>query len=327
MKKLLLMIMAINFVACSDESADKNAPVTTAPKGETFNPNPTPADYLKANYPEYMETLDVVRKSQKSGTAKAAAYVNTYVPDANFRTALLAQGAALDAVPGDNYIEINNSIGGLNLANKGIANFTGINSFTSLVQLNVAYNINPTTGTGLTNLDISGLTNLIILECQENNLTTLNLSTNTKLTQIWCHKNTLTSLTLPSSPNLWGVWCYENQLTTLNLNGNTGITNLFIQKNNLSSFNFAPFVNLKQTNVSYNKWVSVNFDANGLLTSLWCYNNTLLQHLYMRNVDAYKIVTQDFRYNRNPNYIHVDPNLLNNASILWPVGNGIFVGN
>lgn len=326
MKKLLLMLVAINFAACSDEGTEKNAPIAKAPKGDTFNPDPTPADYLKANYPEFMKTLDVVT-SQKSRTAKTAAYVNTYVPDANFRTALLALGAALDAVPGDNYIEINNATVALDLSNKGIANFTGINSFTSLVQLDVAYNINPVTGTGLTALDISGLTNLIMLECQENNLTTLNLSTNTKLTQIWCHKNALTSLTLPISPNLWGVWCYENQLTTLNLNSNIAITNLFIQKNNLASFNFAPFVNLKQINVSNNKWVTVNFDANGQLTSLWCFSNTLLQHLYMRNVDANKIVTQDFRYNRSPNYIHVHSNWFPDAATRWPLRNGTFVEN
>ena len=327
MKKLLLIIMAINFAACSDENTEKNALVATAPKGETFNPDPTPADYLKANYPKYMETLDLVTKSQKANTAKTAAFVNTYVPDANFRSALITAGAALDAVPGDNYIEINNATAALNLANKGIANFTGINSFTSLIQLSVAYNINPVTGTGLTALDISGLTNLIILECQENKLTTLNLSTNTKLAQIWCHKNELTSLTLPSSTNLWGVWCYENQLTTLNLNGNIGITDLFTQKNNLTSFNFAPFINLKKANVSNNKWVTVNFDANGQLTALWCFSNTLLQHLYMRNAGADKIVTQDFRFNRSPNYIHVHSLWFPGAATRWPVKNGIFVEN
>lgn len=313
MKKLLLFVLALNFVACTNESTNDAAPAATAlSKENQFNPAPEPIDYLKAKHPQFMELNKELDKEQTSLTAKKAAWVSTYVPDPALRTALVIDlGAAQDASPGDSYIEIDNTRAGLNLTSKGITDLTGINGFTSLIQLSVS-------GNNLTSLNISGLTNLRRLECQYNQISTLNLTANTQLSEIWCYSNVLTSLTLPSSTNLWGVWCYSNQLTTLNLNGNIGITSLFIQGNQLTSFNFAPFVNLTLTNVSSNKWTTVNFDSNTKLTMLQCYSNTLLTDLYMRSATANTINSQNFSGNKFGLKIHVHSNFLATATTLWP---------
>jgi hypothetical protein len=311
MKKLLLIVLALNFAACSNDSSEISTSPAAIAKKTTFNPEPTPEDYLNAQYPDYIASIEALQKSNQTLTSKTAAFVSTYVPDAAFRAALINIGAAQDASPGDQYIEIDNTRGGLYIPNAGITDLTGINAFTSLVQLIVSSN-------NLTTINVSGLTNLQWIECQGNQLTTLNLSANTKLYQVWCQNNLLTSLTLPVSPNLWGVWCYSNQLTTLNLNGNTSITDLFIQGNQISTFNFAPFVNLKQTNISSNKWVTVNVDSNGLLTLFWCTGNTLLTDLYMRSPTANNINNQSFSGNKFGLKIHVISNLLGSAMTLWP---------
>lgn len=295
MKKLLIIAIAINLVACTNDNKETTPTPIAAVKTNSFNPNPTPEDYKNANYPDF---------NLPSSTAKvlaiAAVYVNTYVPDAAFRTRLVSLGAATDPVPGDNYVSIDKTRGGLDLSNAGISDLTGIQAYTSLAQLVASYN-------NLTTLDISALTNLGVLECQGNKLTSLNLATNTKLYQIWCFNNLLTSLTLPTSTTtLWGIWCYGNQLTSLDLKANYGITDLFIQSNLLTSTSInltSKYINLKQINCSANKWVTFSLNAFDKLTFVCCYSNTLLTDLYIRNPDNTIIINQDFRYNtKAPKY-------------------------
>jgi Leucine-rich repeat (LRR) protein len=312
MKKLFLITLALNFVACSNDSTENTTTPTAVVQTNSFNPNPTPEDYRNANYPNFTTT---------SSTAKVAAtavtYVNTLVPDAAFRNKLLGLGTdvAIDPTPGDNYISINSSRAGLLLDGSGISDLTGIQAFTSLAQLSL-------NGNSLTALNISALTNLSYLDCRYNNLTSLNLSANTNLGQIWCNNNpNLASLILPnSSTTLWGVWCYNCNLTSLNLNGNTKITDLFCQSNQLTttSFNLGAYTLLKQINCSANKMATLDLHLNSNLTSFWCYSNTLLTDINIRNGFNTSITNQDFRYNTKAPKIHVDLSFYPNANTLWP---------
>jgi hypothetical protein len=313
MKKLLMIALALNLVACSTDSDENTTGKIVAAKENSFNPNPTPKDYKDAKYPSFMQDLLAQDRlvSGKSGVVMTL-WVNTYVPNAAFRTKLITLGAAIDPVPGDNYVTIDQSRVGLNLSGAGISDLTGIQSFTSLSQLVVSYN-------NLTVLNVSGMTNLSWIECQNNQLTTLNLSTNTNLSQIWCQNNLLASLTLPSAVNtLWGVWCYGNQLATLNLNGNIKITDLFCQTNKLTTMNLSTFTLLKQINCSTNRWVTFNLNSNTKLTSVWCFGNTLLTDLSIKNGFNSTIVNQDFRNNVKAPPIHVDAAFLPNANTSWP---------
>jgi hypothetical protein len=313
MKKLLLIALALNFVACSNDDSTENTTSTVATeKRETFNPNPTPQDYLDAKHPDFMASIESLKATNSSSsTSKTAAFVSTYIPDPILRTALFNLGAAQDANPSDQYMEVDTNRGGLNLAGLGINDLTGINGFTGLVQLVVS-------GNNLTTINVSGLTNLVWIECQQNQLTTLNLSANTKLQQVWCHLNQLTSLVLPNSPTLFGVWCYSNKLTTLNLNNNTGITQLFIQGNQLTSFNFAPYVNIEQMNVSSNKWVTLNFNSNAKIKSIWAFSITTLTDLSIKNGANTLVKNQDFKGNSKRPPIHVDATFLAGANAAWP---------
>jgi hypothetical protein len=307
MKKLFLIALALNLVACSNDNTENTATPTAVVKTNSFNPNPTPEDYRNANYPNF----DI-----KPSTSKlAAVYVNTYIPNAAFRTALLNLGAAITSSSGTNYLQIDKTRGGLFLDGSGISDLTGIQAFTSLSQLSL-------NGNSLTTLNISALTNLSYLDCRYNNLTSLTLSANINLAQVWCNNNPLlTSLTLPTATTtLWGVWCYGCKLTTLDLKGNTKITDLFCQSNQLTtaSLNLGAYTLLTQINCSANKMLTLDLHLNSKLTSFWCSSNTLLTDINIINAFNSNIVNQDFRYNTKIVNIHVYPAFLPNANTLWP---------
>ncbi|RKR11624.1 hypothetical protein C8C83_3362 [Flavobacterium sp. 90] len=319
MRKLLLIALALNFVACSTDNNESASTSSAQLPKSVFNANPTPEDYKLSKDPNYIRDEKAISELKKgSVTGKTAAvWVNTYVPDPNFRLALINAGAGQeDAVANDNFINIDKSRVGLYVAGANITDATGIQAFTSLQQLLI-------NGNQLTSLNVSAITTLSWLECQNNLLTTLNLSSNINLTQIWCHSNQLNSLTIPSNvAGLWGLWCYGNQLTTLNLNGNTKLTSLFIQSNQLTSLNVSPLTLLEKTNVSSNKWTGLNFDSNSKLTALWCFGNTLLTDLSIKNNNNFAITLQDFTQNTKRPKIHVDANFLSQAYTLWPASGG-----
>lgn len=323
MKKLFFMALALNFVACSTDNNEIVSSPTAEVKESTFNPNPNPEDYRTAKDPNFIQDEKTLTEKEKGSiTGKALAlWVRTYVPDPNFRLALINIGAGQeDAIKGDNYINLDKSRGGLYVPNANITDATGIQAFTSLYQLVIS-------GNKLTSLNVSAITSLSWLECQYNQLALLDLSKNKNLSQIWCHTNLLTSLTLPSAVNtLWGVWCYDNKLTTLNLNGNNKITSLFIQTNQLTALNTTSLTILDKTNVSSNRWTTLNFNANSKLTSLWCFSNTLLTDLSIKNNNNVAIVNQDFRFNTKAPKIHVDASFLSKANTLWPSrGSSVYV--
>lgn len=318
MKKLFFMALALNFVACSTDNNENNNEITSSPTAEvkesTFNPNPNPEDYRNAkDYNFIQDEKTLAEKGKGSLTGKALElWVRTYVPDSNFRLALINIGAGKeDAVLGDRFIYLDKSRGGLYLPNANITDATGIQAFTSLYQLIIS-------GNKLTYLNVSAITSLSWLECQNNQIAILDLTKNTNLSQIWCHTNQLFSLSLPSAENtLWGVWCYENRLTNLNLNGNNKITSLFIQSNALTTLNTTSLTLLNKTNVSSNRWTTLNFNANSKLTSLWCFSNTLLTDLSIKNNNNVAIVNQDFRFNTKAPKIHVDASFLPKANTSW----------
>ncbi|HKX85514.1 MAG TPA: hypothetical protein VJL37_02495 [Flavobacterium sp.] len=311
MKKLLMIALVLNLVACSTDSTESNAGQAADVKGSTFNPNPTPEDYRKANYPNFMSDLLTIEDAiEGKSNANRAPWVNTYVPDAAFRAKLISLGAATDTNLTDNFVTIDQGRGGLILTNSGISDLTGIKAFTSLVQLAVASN-------NLTTLDVSGMTSLNVIECNNNQLTSINLTGTTNLYQLWCHNNQLTSLTLPSAANtLWGVWCYGNQLTTLNLNGNVKITDLFCQTNKLTSITLTTFTLLKQVNCSANRWATLNFNSNTKLTFLYCMGNTLLTDIKVKNGFNANIINPNFSNNIKSPLIHVDN--VSYANTAWP---------
>ncbi len=131
-----------------------------------------------------------VQVAQKNTTYTLA---KTYIPDDNFEETLI--GLGYDDVL-DDYVLTNdiNSITSLDINTKGISDLTGIEDFTSLVQL-LSYQNN------LSTINLSVNTSLNYLELGENNITSVDLSTNTLLEHLNLFGNQLTSINVSTNQN------------------------------------------------------------------------------------------------------------------------------
>ena len=81
---------------------------------------------------------------------------------------------------------------------------------------------------GVTSLPGLGYcTGLNELSCSFNKLTELNLSGLTQLTTLWCHRNQLTTLDVSGLTQLTTLWCYNNNLTALDITQLSGLSTLY----------------------------------------------------------------------------------------------------
>lgn len=119
---------------------------------------------------------------------------NVNIPDANFKTYLLADTAINTNSDSEISIaEAQTFTGTISAINLGITDLTGIEAFV----------------------------NITTLEVYDNNLTSLDVSNNTSLTRLHCANNQITTLDVSNIPTLNQVHCQNNQLVELNLaNGN-----------------------------------------------------------------------------------------------------------
>ena len=93
-----------------------------------------------------------------------------------------------------------------------INSLSGVEYFSNLVNLN-CYNNN------LTNLNVSSLSHLEGLNCDSNQLTSLNISNLNELQYLSCNFNQLTNINFENHPSLTNVWCGNNLFTDLNICG------------------------------------------------------------------------------------------------------------
>jgi Leucine-rich repeat (LRR) protein len=103
----------------------------------------------------------------------------------------MGDGTINDYVPTANI----NTLIGLEITNKGIADLTGIEDFIALDDLRCYSN-------QLTNLDLTANTDLTFLDCSDNQLTILDVSNNSTLSILSCHDNQLTSLDIRNGNNV-----------------------------------------------------------------------------------------------------------------------------
>ena len=104
-----------------------------------------------------------------------------YIPDTNFELALIDLG--YDNIP-DNYLDSNNVIEiiELDLSNKQITDLTGLENFTSLVDLNLSGNL-------LTQVPIVNFKNLTTLNLSNNLFSVLDISFNEKINSLNASQN------------------------------------------------------------------------------------------------------------------------------------------
>jgi len=212
------------------------------------------------------------------------------IPDANFKANLLANNAI--NTNGDSEIQCDEAsvfTGSISCSNSSIADYTGLEAFTSLTSLtcsnNPATSLDISQNTVLTylycdgnpigTLDVTANTALTSLYCQNNNLTTLDLSQNAQLTQLSCPNNSITTLDFTGNPLLETMTCHGNLLTTLDMSPCPALTILECFNNDLSSLNVSSNMNLFLLYCYGNEFVSLDLSPNYAITQLACGGNPL----------------------------------------------------
>lgn len=236
----------------------------------------------------------------------------TYVPDDNFEQALIDLGYDSGAL--DDYVPTTkiSSVVMLNLANKNIADLTGIESFLKLEKLYLA-------GNKLTALDIRKNTLLKVLHCQTNQLTSLDLTENIALTELALNYNKLTSLDLSKNTALVKVFCQSNQITTLDVSNNSSLITLVCGMNQQNRLDISKNTALAFLACDNNKITSLDVSNNRALVYLDCHSNELSE-LNIKNGNNSNMIGQykgmNAMYNQNLSCIEVDDPALS-ATYNW----------
>ncbi|WP_396176707.1 leucine-rich repeat domain-containing protein, partial [Flavobacterium sp.] len=203
------------------------------------------------------------------------------IPDANFKAKLLqaspSNGIASTQTPNasgnvtiytkidtnnDGEIQVSEALAikWLRVYNNSITDLTGIESFTNLINLNCSNN-------QLTSLIVSGLTNLKYLYCNNNQLPSLNVIGLSNLQRLECQNNLLPSLNISGLSNLQRLECQNNLLPSLNISGLTNLQTLKCGYNLLPSLNVSGLTNLQTLECSGNQLPSLN--VSGLTNLSW----------------------------------------------------------
>src|SRR5690606_31299367 len=147
----------------------------------------------------------------------------TNIPDPNFEQALIDLGIDSDGMINGQVLtsDIENVIL-LNVNNKNINDFTGIEGFDALENLDVSFNFMPS-------LDLSGNSNLKNLVFDRSfNLSTIDITSNLNLETIKSNYSLLTELNLSNNINLLELDLGESAPSTTN-----GIENLDLSHNTM----------------------------------------------------------------------------------------------
>jgi Leucine-rich repeat (LRR) protein len=213
----------------------------------------------------------------------------TPILDSNFENALIALNIDTNGFNGNILNSDALAVTTLFLGGKGIANFTGIEAFTNLVNL-YAYNNNIITAdfsqnpaleiidienNKVSTLDVGANFALIELLVSNNHLNTINVSNNIQLQYLSCNLNTLNALDVSANIDLKVLRCYSNNLSTLNLNSNLSLEMLFISDNNLNTIDVSMIADLDTLTFDNNNITSINLSNNTNLEYLGCSNNIL----------------------------------------------------
>ncbi|MEM6718987.1 MAG: hypothetical protein AAF611_06725 [Bacteroidota bacterium] len=214
----------------------------------------------------------------------------TQIPDANFEAAL--EDLGLDDISGDGQvptalIEVENV---LIIPNRSITDLTGIQDFTALQVLNIENN-------SITDLDISGMQNLIVLEApnaitssldasntpvleevnvQESDIATINLSGATSLVQLLVYRTNIASLDLTTNNSMTSLVAFEMpNLTSVDLTGAVLLDNIELYQTPLETLDLSSNISLKFVTVFQNNLSSLNLQNgnNTNITSFFATDN------------------------------------------------------
>jgi Leucine-rich repeat (LRR) protein len=196
------------------------------------------------------------------------------IPDANFKAKLLAaspsntiasNGISNVKIDTNNDGEIQVSeallIKGLFFNAENMASLSGIEAFSNLLFLSCNGNSSGNNNNLLTSLNVSNLTNLEYLYCNDNKLNNLNITGLVNLKRLECGQNYLTTLNLTGLINLEQLQCSFNQITSLNFAGLTNLKSISCSSNPLNNLDVSSIINLQSLSCTY---ILCNINITGL---------------------------------------------------------------
>ncbi|MGB5988880.1 MAG: Ig-like domain-containing protein [Marinifilaceae bacterium] len=212
-------------------------------------------------------TITVITEcGNKKGTCEVEVTNFIYIPDKNFRFALLA--AKIDNnKDGEFTQEEISEVHDLKINNQDIADLTGIRAFKNLYTLLCK-------GNQINSLDLSGCKGLTTIDCSENKITNLNITNCTEIVKLTCKQNKITSLNLSNCPDINRIYCEYNSLTSINLNNCTKLTYIDCTGNELSSLNLSNCKELDTIDCDENNLSEkLDFSTCTKITDISCKNN------------------------------------------------------
>ena len=120
---------------------------------------------------------------------------------------------------------------------------------------------------------IEYFTELLELDCGNNQLTSLDVSKNTKLVKLICSKNALTSLNTSHNPLLKKLDIYNNKITSIDVSQNTELETLYIGRNPIETLNVKNNVKLMELQSELNNLTSIDLSNNSPSMTLYMANN------------------------------------------------------
>ena len=212
------------------------------------------------------------------------------IPDANFKYALVNENVVDNDGnnSGESDADLNNdgeiqvseaeAVLGLVVGFSDISSLEGIKSFTNLIWLNCRNN-------NLIELDITHNTSLLRLFSQSNSISgAFNTSQNIVLAGITVHNNSISSLDLSNNPNLEVLGCGDNLITEIDLSQNPYMHSLYCANNQISEIDISNNPNFKEIICSSNQLTSLNIQ-NGNAENIDSLNSTNNSNLFCIQVD------------------------------------------
>lgn len=175
---------------------------------------------------------------------------------------------------------------------------------------------------GLNALDVSSLTSLTFLHCNNNQLTSLDVSSLTALTNLDCQTNLITSLDVSSLTALTDLNCKNNLITSLDTSNLISLLRLYGENNKITSLNFLNSPNLITvqatnnliTEVQISRFISPNIG--GLFL-----DNNKITTLDLNSVSNIESFPNNISFSLNGNFLssdEVNRIILNRALISSP---------
>ncbi len=202
-------------------------------------------------------------------------------PDPNFKNALVNSKCVdtdgdgwgdTDAdLNDDGEIEVNEAlmIKSLNFISMSFESAEGIHFFKSLIKLYFFRNFN------LTLLDLHGLQNLEILDCNNNRINNLNLQGLVNLKLLNCSYNRITELNIDVLENLQSIYCNNNEIKSLDFTNFNKLELINCDDNKLETIIIQGLPNLVQLHVKNNQLVFLNIRDLSKLESVICNKNKI----------------------------------------------------